>query len=82
MTVLEFVALDTGSIFPYPADSCSFAINVFEYVPQSQAIVTDDDLHISMPANCEMFLLPSMVLEGNYGCYEDFEVDVENTGSN
>ncbi len=82
MTVLQFVAADTGSVFPYPADTCSFAIIVNEYVPSTPAIVTDDDLNISIPATCEMFLLPAMVLEGNYGCYDDFVVDVENTGSN
>jgi len=82
MTVLQFVAVDTGSVYPYPADTCTFAINVFEYVPATPAIVTDDNLYISIPSTCEMFLTPAMVLEGNYGCYDDFVVDVENTGSN
>ncbi len=81
-TILQFVANDTGFVFPYPADTCSFSIIINEYVPNTPAIVTDDDLNISIPATCEMFLLPEMVLEGNYGCYDDFVVDVENTGSN
>ncbi|HHM21110.1 MAG TPA: T9SS type A sorting domain-containing protein, partial [Bacteroidetes bacterium] len=63
-------------------DTCSFAINVVEYVPATPAIVTDDNLWISIPSTCEMFLMPAMVLEGNYGCYDDFVIDVENTGSN
>ena len=83
MTTLQFAAADTAApMFPFPADTCTFVVNVVEYTPASPAIVTDDDLYISLPATCEMFLLPSMVLEGDYGCYDDFEVDVENTGSN
>ena len=81
-TTLQFVAADTASPQPWPADTCTFNINVIEYQTQTNAILTDDDLWISIPAECEMYLTPAMVLEGNYGCYDDFEVDVENTGSN
>ena len=83
MTTLSFVAADTAApMFPFPADTCTFIVNVVEYVPNSPVIITDDNLYISIPSTCEMFLLPSMVLEGNYGCYDDFVVNVENTGSN
>ncbi|HFA49432.1 MAG TPA: T9SS type A sorting domain-containing protein [Bacteroidetes bacterium] len=82
VTSLVFVAVDTASPFPFPADTCMFNVNVIEYVPGTTAIVTDDDLTISMPSTCEMFLTPGFVLEGSYGCYDDFTVDVENTGSN
>jgi hypothetical protein len=81
ITTLSFAAFDLTQ-FPPPSDTCSFTINIIEYVPNSPVIITDDDLTISIPSSCEMFLLPEMVLEGNYGCYDDFVVNVENTGSN
>ncbi|MEO1260846.1 MAG: HYR domain-containing protein [Bacteroidota bacterium] len=82
-TTLAFAAADTcAPMFPFPADTCYFDVTIVEYVPSTPAIITDDDLTISIPSTCEMFLMPAQVLEGSYGCYDDFVVDVENTGSN
>jgi hypothetical protein len=75
---LSFQATDCSG----NTSNCSFSITIVEYTPPSPALVCDDLLDISLPATCEMFLLPSMVLEGYYGCYDDFSVNVENTGSN
>ena len=82
MTTLSFAAFNLTGPFPFQSDTCTFVVNVVEYQPNSPAIITDDNLYISIPATCEMFLEPAMVLEGNYGCYEDFVINVENTGSN
>ncbi len=81
-TTLSFAAFNLTGPFPFQSDTCTFNVNVIEYTPNSPAIITDDNLIISIPSTCEMFLLPEMVLEGNYGCYDDFVVNVENTGSN
>ena len=75
---LSFQATDCSG----NSSSCAFSITVVEFTPPSPGLVCDDLLDISLPATCEMFLLPAMVLEGNYGCYDDFTVNVDNTGSN
>jgi len=77
-TTLSFQAMDcSGNVA-----TCTFSITVNPFVPASNGIVCDDNLHISIPSTCEMWLTPDVALEGNYGCYEDFVVNVENTGSN
>lgn len=78
VTTLTFQAVDDI----LQTDVCSFDISVVEYVPGSTGLACDPELHVSIPGTCEMFLQPAQVLEGDYGCYSDFSVDVENTGSN
>ncbi|MCF8250440.1 MAG: T9SS type A sorting domain-containing protein [Saprospiraceae bacterium] len=59
-----------------------FLYTVNPFVPASSGMICDDNLHISIPSSCEMWLTPDAALEGNYGCYNNFFVNVENTGSN
>lgn len=76
--LLRFMAVDAA----LNTDTCEFTITVLEYEPPTPGLVCDDLVHVSMPPQCEMFLQPAAVLEGFYGCYDQFTVDVENTGSN
>lgn len=78
VTNLSFQAMDCSG----NTSTCSFSITVNPFVPPTQGLVCDDQLNISIPSTCEMWLTPDMALEGNYGCYDDFEVEIENTGSN
>ncbi len=78
VTNLSFSAMDCSG----NTSSCAFSITVNPYAPPNNGMICDDNLHISMPYTCEMWLTPAAALEGNYGCYDDFFVDVENTGSN
>lgn len=75
---LSFEATDCSG----NSSTCDFTVTVVAYTPPTPGLACDDLLDISIPATCEMWLLPEMVLEGYYGCYDDFTVDVENTGSN
>lgn len=77
-TLLRFMAVDEA----LNTDTCEFTVKIQEFVPPTPGLVCDDLVHVSMPGTCEMFLQPAMVLEGDYGCYDDFKVDVEYTGSN
>jgi hypothetical protein len=77
-TTLTFRATDAA----LNQSTCSFNITIVEYNPPTNALVCDDLLNVSMPATCELWITPEMMLEGNYGCYDDFTVDVQNTGSN
>lgn len=64
------------------ADTCSFAVNINGFTPPSIGLVCNDLLNVSMPATCEMWITPGMVLEGDYGCFNNFVVDVANTDTN
>ena len=75
---LVFVASDSS----FNTDTCAFSITINNFTPQTNGVACDDLLNISMPATCEMWLTPAMVLEGDYGCHDDFFVDVNKTGSN
>ncbi len=77
-TTLTFRATDCSGNMA----TCSFSITVNNYIPASNGLICDDNLNISIPSTCEMWLSPDAALEGNYGCYDDFVVNVENTGSN
>ncbi len=74
---LQFRATDCSG----NQSTCQFNITVNPYVPVSNALICDDFLDISLPGSCEMWLSADAALEGSYGCYDDFVVDVENTGS-
>lgn len=78
ITTLMFRATDCSS----NTANCQFNITVNAYVPASNALICDDNLNISIPSSCEMWLTADAALEGNYGCYDDFVVDVDYTGSN
>ena len=77
-TTIRFRATDCS----FNSSFCTFNVNVLNYVPPTGAMICDDNLNISIPSSCEMFLQPDACLEGNYGCYDDFTVSVNNTGNN
>ena len=60
---------------------CSFTVTVNEYDPGTSALICDQSVDISLDANCEAIITPAAALEGNYGCYDDFTVDVNSTGT-
>ncbi|MCC6724145.1 MAG: HYR domain-containing protein, partial [Saprospiraceae bacterium] len=78
VTTLRFRATDCSG----NQSTCQFSIIVHEYVPATSTLVCDDELHVSLPGTCETWLTPDMALEGSYGCFNDYIVDVDYTGSN
>ena len=42
-------------------------------------IVCNDLVTVSLPAGCTMDLLPDMVLEGTYPCFDDYVVEIDRT---
>ncbi len=93
---IDDVGLGSGDEFPvgvfllrYAAfdeemnsDTCEFSVVVLEYVPSSPGLFCENLINVAIPPSCEMYLQPASVLEGDYGCYNNFKVDVGNTGSN
>jgi len=76
-TVLSFDATDpTGTV------SCTFSITVNEFSPPTNALTCTGNVNISLSSSCKAIITPNMILEGNYGCFDNFIVDVNGTGTN
>ncbi|MEM6963967.1 MAG: HYR domain-containing protein [Bacteroidota bacterium] len=55
--------------------SCTFNINVIEYVPQSNVLTCNSLVNISLDENCQSVVGADQILEGNdYGCYDNYDV--------
>lgn len=61
---------------------CAFSITVLEYVPASQSLSCDNLVHVSLEEDCSSLIRPQTILEGNYGCADDFIVDINQSGNN
>ncbi len=67
VTTLEFEATDgTNTV------SCSFDITLDEYVPITPALACNQNVQIALDGSCEARVHPDMILEGEYGCWDDF----------
>ncbi|MCC7506010.1 MAG: HYR domain-containing protein, partial [Saprospiraceae bacterium] len=59
--------------------TCTFSVNIVEYVPGPGGLVCNDLSHVSMPADCNFVLDADGALEGsNYHCYSDYVITVKN----
>jgi hypothetical protein len=81
----------TGSLFPIGdsmvtiiildeagnPDTCSFTISIIEYEPIGTTIACNNQIQISLDADCEAEVTADMVLEGDdYRCYESYCIEV------
>lgn len=66
----------------YNQDQCVFKVDIKEFIPSSAGLVCNDQINVSLSPNCDEILTPDHILEGEYGCWDDFEVIIEETGSN
>jgi hypothetical protein len=71
-TPKAFGANDPGCI-----QSVSTIVNV---VATPSQVVCNDTVYISLPANCSATITPDDILQGSYGCYDDYTVSI--TGLN
>ncbi|GEM_PF-1085543 len=76
--VLQFEANDG-----FQSVSCSFVVTVVEHQSASEVMVCNDLIHLSLGSSCNQELSADMILEGDdYGCYEDYLVEVEALNTN
>lgn len=76
-TYTSFQASDGANI-----SFCEFYVYVNEYTPPNSALSCNDDLNISISSNCDAIIEPDVILEGEYGCYDEFMVEIDNTNNN
>jgi|GEM_PF-1495581 len=57
--------------------TCSFTIEVREFIPASNTLVCNNAINLSLDGNCEAVLTPDMLLEGNnYRCFDNYCITV------
>ena len=76
-TTVSYEAIDqSGNV-----STCSFTIEIIEFVPASNDITCNSLVNISLDENCEATVGADQILEGNnYGCYDDYIVTFADTG--
>jgi subtilisin-like proprotein convertase family protein len=58
-------------------DTCIFNVNVIEFIPMYTTMACNDNVSISLDADCEAELHPDMLLEGNnYRCYDNYCIEI------
>jgi hypothetical protein len=78
VNTLIFVARDGSG----NTDTCSFSITVNEYLTTSDALVCNDDAQLSLDSDCISEVTAQMILMGDYGCEDDFVVEIQGRGNN
>lgn len=59
-------------------DTCKYTLHVEEYIPASNTMVCNDQVTVSLPADCLYEINADVMLEGNdYRCYENYILEVE-----
>jgi len=63
--------------------ACSFMIQVNQFSGASGVMACNDKVNVALNDECATSLTPAMVLEGEqYGCFDDFDVDIFGTNGN
>ena len=56
-----------------------FVVNITQDTPPLAALICNDDLNVTLDANCQREITADMLLEGEFGCYanEDFAITIQ-----
>ena len=58
-------------------DTCKFDVVVEEYIPANTSLACNDQVNISLDADCEVIINADMILEGNnHGCYDNYIIEI------
>lgn len=89
----DFSGYTSGDLFPvgtYPQSYraynslgdtvyCNFYITIVGFEQTINTMACNDLINVSYNRDCELLLVPDMILEGgHYGCYNDFLISVSN----
>ena len=73
----QFDAGNPPSAAPPANVGCVETIDfVFNVIETPSNIACNDNIQISLAENCEALITPDMILEGTYGCFDDYQVDI------
>ncbi len=93
VTQITSVGLTSGSAFPVGintvtfvasdgslTDTCSFTLTINDFQPFSNTLVCNQNGQLSVDLDCESDLHASMLLIGEYGCWDRYETTIKETG--
>jgi len=64
-------------------DSCTFNINVIEFIPDNNTISCNNSINLSLGVDCTAELTADMILEGGpYRCYDNYCIEVKDAAGN
>ncbi|MBK9106237.1 MAG: HYR domain-containing protein [Saprospiraceae bacterium] len=81
------IGMHEGTIIVYDpagnADTCTFTINVIEYIPVNNNLACNNQIQLSLPEDCTVQVGADMILEGDdYRCYENYCITLEDEDGN
>lgn len=60
-------------------NTCTFLVTVVEFIPDNNALTCNNLVNLSLGSDCEVVLVPEMILEGNnYRCLENYCIEITN----
>ena len=63
--------------------SCTSTITVIEYTPTGSTLACNNSINLSLDGNCEAWITPDMILEGDdYACLDDYCVVIKDLNGN
>jgi hypothetical protein len=75
-TWLTFEAFDG-----YNTSDCIFSIVINEFIPITNGLSCHNQINVSLGLDCYEVITPAHILSGDYGCYDDFEVVINELGT-
>lgn len=62
-------------------DECTFSVVINEFIPNTNGLGCHEQINVSLGFDCFEQITPAHMLAGDYGCYEDFKVEISETGT-
>ena len=75
-TWLTFEASDGNN-----TDECIFSVIINEFIPLSTGLGCHDQINVSIGFDCYELITPAHILAGDYGCHDDYKVNISETGT-
>lgn len=79
---------NTTTIYKYEAvdengnrSVCRFSVSVQEFGASQNSLICNAQIQITLDTNCQTVVTPDLLLKGQYGCIEDFSVELFYDGS-
>ncbi|MEO1263334.1 MAG: T9SS type A sorting domain-containing protein [Bacteroidota bacterium] len=70
-----------GSMDPGDPGCVASTTAFIDVIETPDQLACNDQVQASLDENCEAFINPDMILEGTYGCFDDYTVEISFLGS-
>ncbi len=77
-TIVEYQAVDNAG----NTANCTFSIVINEYDNGTSIIDCQSVVNLSLDNNCQAYVTPAYILQGLYGCYDNYSVQITDADGN